>query len=506
MTPLIRGLIYASSAVLAVTATFSVAQAAAPADPALRLATFETTTEAELDPETNLAYGDLDMYLINGDKPLELHVRRPAYDKPVEVRVIRDKADGTKDMVLPRNLVTDLNRLPHFFDLAVSNSKGDVVVEQELPLCLNGADTRMGPDAPGANPYPVACKANPFGLSNLWGMPRKWGLMPFFAEDNNVALPLRLGQYTARLSVAENYREIFGIPAEHAAKTIKLRVVRPAKPADPALSPQERRKLALDGPRGEQPGRVRRPVGPEGVPAGGLLPDLRAVPAWDISTDHGTTADGVPDRDLVKFGSTVWADGDAPLYVQGFRNTNEPLMEAYQYFFDAAGKETGYVRVGGMEWDPRPLHLHWHFQDFAGYKLLNRDGSVAVKSAKEAFCIANTDQVDLLGAHAVARPGNLGLRVNECGGETEMEVSQRMDVGWGDTYGPERPDQEFDITDVANGTYQIQVTANPNGSLHEKTQDNNTSLRTVVLGGRPGARTVSVPPVGQVQVSSETRR
>lgn len=501
MTPFTRGLVYAGIGILATTVTFTASHAAPKAAASsLVLKAFETKTEAVWDDETQLAYTDLDAYLVNGDQPVEFRVRRPAYDKPVEATLSR--GPGTPEVAVPAGMLTDLNRLPKFFDLTVTDSRGGTVVQRQVPLCLNGADTRLGPDGPPANPYPEACKANPFGLSNLWGMPRRWALMPFLREENELALPLRRGaRYDVALSVTEPYRELLGIADADAALRVAMEVVEPDDSADPTknLTPLQKRKLKLDGPPGEQPGTVRRPTGPQRVPSNRrLLPDMRALPAWDLSTTHGTTADGVPDRDMIKFGSTVWIDGDAPLHVQGFREDTKPLMKAYQYFLDSAGNEVGYVEVGGMEWDPRPLHLHWHFQDFAGYRLLHPDGSPALQGTKEAFCIANTDQVDMLGAHAVHRPGNLGLRVDECGGEFEMEVQQRLDVGWGDTYGPERPDQEFDITDLPNGTYQLEIRANPNGNLHEKDVTNNASLRTVTVGGRKGARTVSVPPVGMI--------
>ena len=70
-----------------------------------------------------------------------------------------------------------------------------------------------------------------------------------------------------------------------------------------------------------------------------------------------------------------------------------------------------------------------------------------------------------------------------------------LDVGSGDTYTQYRPGQSFDITDLPNGTYHIQVIANPANRLQETDLKNNVSLRKVVLGGTPGARTVSVPPV-----------
>ncbi|HEV3069450.1 MAG TPA: hypothetical protein VGY50_16465, partial [Streptosporangiaceae bacterium] len=53
--------------------------------------------------------------------------------------------------------------------------------------------------------------------------------------------------------------------------------------------------------------------------------------------------------------------------------------------------------------------------------------------------------------------------------------------------------QNFDITHVPNGTYYIEVIANPEKVLHETTTGNDVSLRKVILGGTPGHRTVKVP-------------
>jgi len=68
-----------------------------------------------------------------------------------------------------------------------------------------------------------------------------------------------------------------------------------------------------------------------------------------------------------------------------------------------------------------------------------------------------------------------------------------LDVGSGDTYTQDLPGQSFDITGLPNGTYYIQVLANPEKRLKETDLSNNSALRKVVLGGKPGARTVTVP-------------
>jgi hypothetical protein len=223
--------------------------------------------------------------------------------------------------------------------------------------------------------------------------------------------------------------------------------------------------------------------------AAGPRPDLRSLPAWWINLSDE------PDDDLdyLAFDATVWNAGTSPLVVDGFRRAGTGLMDAYQYFFDAAGKQVGYTPAGTMEWDPRDGHNHWHFTDFAQYRLLDEQKRVAVGSGKEAFCLANTDAVDYTLPYAKWRPTNTDLGTS-CGLRGSLAVRQVLDVGNGDTYAQYLPGQSFDITDLPNGIYYIEVAANPEGKLQESDTSNNVSHRKVVLGGVPGARTLVVPP------------
>jgi hypothetical protein len=70
-----------------------------------------------------------------------------------------------------------------------------------------------------------------------------------------------------------------------------------------------------------------------------------------------------------------------------------------------------------------------------------------------------------------------------------------MPIGWGDTYEQFLPGQAFNITNLPNGTYYIEVIANPQKVLHETNYRNDVSLRKIILGGTPGHRTVKVPSV-----------
>jgi hypothetical protein len=167
-------------------------------------------------------------------------------------------------------------------------------------------------------------------------------------------------------------------------------------------------------------------------------------------------------------------------------------MKAYQYFW-SGGKIIGRIRAGTMGFDGKQGHNHWHFEQFAKYELLTSAKSVAVRSHKVGFCIAPSDAVDLLLPHAVWQPFSVGLQ-GQCGSPTALWVAEEMPVGWGDTYIQSIAGQNFNITGVPNGTYYIEVIANPEKVLHETTSSNDVSLRKVILGGTPGHRTVKVPP------------
>lgn len=279
----------------------------------------------------------------------------------------------------------------------------------------------------------------------------------------------------------------------------------PLTPAPPALpwALKKKQQAALSPQVGDTGGQTdgsrqapaltplsKRPAGKPSVPAV-PKPDLRSLPAYGIVVSDGDK--DIPGKDHLAFSANVWNAGPAQLVVDGFRSPGKATMDAYQYFYDAKGKQVGYTPTGTMEWDPRPGHMHWHFTDFASYRLLKADRKEAVRSGKEAFCLANTDAVDYTVKNANWHPNNTDL-ATACGEENSISVREVLDVGSGDTYTQDLPGQSFDITDVPNGTYYIQVLANPEKRLKETDLGNNSALRKIVLGGKPGKRTVTVPP------------
>ena len=87
--------------------------------------------------------------------------------------------------------------------------------------------------------------------------------------------------------------------------------------------------------------------------------------------------------------------------------------------------------------------------------------------------------------------------VQEAG--SDWRTLRVLDVGSGDTYSQARPGQSFEVTDLPNGVYYIQVKANPANKLSELSTANNSSLRRIVLGGSKAQRTLYVPAVNGIK-------
>jgi len=425
---------------------------------------------------------DPGIWLASLGSALQFDVQRASYTKPVTIaQIIYPPSGGIVRRPLPATLLDGWNGLRGFIKMTVRNSSGKIVAAPLLTLCPNTYDPeRASPDSPATSPYPQVCGQDPFPRSMVWGIAKGWATDPAEFYPNSPLgagpfLQLPLGKYQVTETVTPTYVRLFHIPAPGTTQTVDVTVVK---------------GRGCCGRAPERPGHAgfaelpRAPSLPD--PPKSALPDLVPLPAWGIFTAH--TRSGT---DLLSFGATVWIGGNGPLDVQGFRSDGSPIMKAYQYFWKN-GRVIGRAPAGTMGFDSKKGHNHWHFEQFARYTLLNANKSVAVPSHKVGFCIGASDPVDLLAAHAVWQPPVIGLS-GQCGSPTALWVRETLPVGWGDTYTQVVAGQAFDITHVRNGTYYIEVTANPERVLHETTTANDISYRKVILGGTPGNRSVKVP-------------
>ena len=494
-----------------------VANAAADLPPlALTQATTNVVAERYVWEDETYLFFDLGVNVIAGKDPFEIRASRKSYADPIVAKQVVLKNGKKTEVTLPAGMVTGWNGLKDFTTVSIKNAAGTEVANYKTDFCPNDySSTRTRRDAPADNPYPQGCSYNPFTLGSVWGIQAGWNAVTDSLPSTG-DFDLADGDYTATVTLNKTYQDYFKIAAGGASLTanVKVETVDEGKNAGAAVKAKvkatragadtaqaaalaEHDEHAAQGdpnsqisaykPEFRPPAKKPKAVRIAAIPKG-PRPDLRSLPAWGITLEQG---DG---KAYVSFGATVWNGGTSPLLVDGFRQTGTDLMDAYQYFFDAKGKEVGSVAAGTMEWDPRDGHRHWHFTDFAQYNLLSSDQKQTVRSGKEAFCLVNTDAVDYTIPNSKWRPSNTDLS-SSCGQNTAVAVREVLDIGNGDTYTQSLPGQSFEVTDLPNGTYYIEVKANPANKLTELSTANNTALREIKLGGTPTARTLEVPSV-----------
>jgi hypothetical protein len=425
---------------------------------------------------------DPGMWLAALGSPLEFDVQRASYTKPVTLtQIIHPPYGGEVKRPLPSGLLDHWFGLSRFATLTMKNSAGKVVISRDVSFCPNSFDpARVNPASPPSTPYPMQCGSNPFTVSQPWGVQKGWAAEPVQFIGGKIPL----GVYHVTETINPEYTRLFNIPASDATGTVKVTVVKQPKCCpQPGCCGRSARHPSHRARQGQRPPAVPTLKNPPAA----ALPDLVALPAWEVTVRHQKHGN----LDLLSFAASVWIGGNSQLDVEGFRSNASPIMKAYQYFWQN-GHVIGRARAGTMGFDGKKGHDHWHFEQFARYTLLNSHKSLVVASHKVGFCIAPVDPINLLIPHAVWNPGFTGF-FGQCGSPSAMWVTEQLPIGWDDTYQQSIAGQAFDITHVPNGTYYIEVTANPEKVLYETTTSNDVSFRKVILGGTPGHRTVKVP-------------
>ncbi len=355
-----------------------------------------------------LVFLDPGIWVASLGSPLEFDVQRVTYLQPVTItQVIHLPGGGTRITALPRSLLDGFNGFRDFVRLTVKNSKGTVVARERAGFCPDTFNPeRTSPDSPATSPYPQFCAAfDPFQKANVWGIARGWAVDPFGGFGfGGPGLRLALGTYRVTMSINRPYTGLLHVSPADATASVTVRVVK----ATGCCGPAQHRGRAPGGPLPSLPGNVPNLANPPRA----ALPDLVPLPSWGIRTAH------VGHQDFLNFGATVWVGGAGPLDVEGFRVHGSPVMQAYQYFW-RNGHIIGRTRAGTMGFESGAGENHWHFQQFAQYRLLTSAKAVAVRSKKVGFCIAPSDAVDMLLPHAVWQPSQVGF-FGACGSPTSL--------------------------------------------------------------------------------------
>lgn len=518
--------------------------------------TTDTTTARMAATEPGLRFApaakEVQAYTFDGYVYFDSGVWMAAYGQGYEFQASREKVSDpvtlTKTVIrgdertttkAPARIVDGMNGLKKGLTVQITDAKGNVLYKQSRTLCLGGYERQRVEPTGNTEPiYPSWCGGNWFTKSTVFGLEQGW------ATQLDTYFEVKTARTNLRMTVTVNDRvaNFLGMPADSRSVSQRVKVVDECQMVDCGEvgemllgqpdegfstlaegepTPQELRRQthtsgahggsgdssepthrtnlftvqdgqehATDHPALGQPGSTPSTKTPDED----TLPDLVSVPAWQI----GTERDGNTDR--LTFNAHEWNAGPAPLVVEGYRRGAGEVMDAYQFFYKD-GKEVGSAKTGTMKYHDAPEHDHWHFLDFASYELVKPDGSLVTTSGKQSWCLAPTDPVDLSVPGATWRPDAIGLD-STCGDRSALWLREVLPAGWGDTYSQYQT-QAFSLTGVPNGTYQIKITVNPKGSLHERTDSNNVSYRTVVLGGKAGKRTVTVPPYEGIDTETE---
>jgi hypothetical protein len=416
---------------------------------------------------------------VGGD--FQLRVWRDDYDSPIEVAQV-DRATDEITRALPPESLDGWNGLIDFMEVTFRDAQGTVAASDSFTFCPNGWDRqRINDHGVPASAYPFSCGSYfPFVKGMVWGIDDHWATgalsSSFDSDFGSPVVRVPAGTYTATFGISPTYQELFGVTPGDATVEIQITVVQAERRRFHHL--QQRETTSHDTSAGGVPDITSPPAA--------TLPDLVALPAWSLSTFHRR------EKDLLGFASTLWNAGPAPFVVEGFRRSGEDVMDAYQYFYDG-DEVVGRAPIGTMEYDVRRGHNHWHFEQFASFSLLDHTKANVVKSTKQSFCIVPTDAVDLTVEGADWDPWAVGFGT-VCGGERAIWVREMLEPGWGDTYYQQMAGQSFNITNVPNGWYYVEVRVNTNSAILQTTTENDVEHRLIYLGGKPGARRVITAP------------
>jgi hypothetical protein len=113
-----------------------------------------------------------------------------------------------------------------------------------------------------------------------------------------------------------------------------------------------------------------------------------------------------------------------------------------------------------FEWSP--CHGHHHVKSYAKYELRDASGTVVV-GRKQSFCLHDVQAIE-----PVTGAGY------DCG-------FQGISAGWADVYNRNIPCQWIDATDLAPGTYTLNVEVNAARVLEESDVTNNSFSIDVTL-------------------------
>jgi hypothetical protein len=244
----------------------------------------------------------------------------------------------------------------------------------------------------------------------------------------------------ARVAASRTRRGLLGLLAGAAGGVAGLLGLVQAEPGERKRKRQRRRQR-------------RRPRRRKSVDKA-LYPELRTLPPRELRFAE------VNGMHVLRFTNTVWNAGEGRLELQAPTSLiGGELGQLYQNLYDApvGGKRVGRRQVNGTIFY-HENHAHYHFAEFAEYRLLQQDemgdyGEIG-HGSKTSFCIVDSTPVQ----------GSLSRTYLTC--ERER---QGLTPGWGDVYVSSLDEQWVVLGDepLPAGEYALRSIADPKNLLAE---------------------------------------
>jgi len=123
-----------------------------------------------------------------------------------------------------------------------------------------------------------------------------------------------------------------------------------------------------------------------------------------------------------------------------------------------------------------PAHDHWHFEEFARYRLVKpKTKRIVASSEKVSFCVRDSIRF------GPTMPGSpFPAHYGTC---TQDSVTG-LSIGWADYYGSTLPGQELDVRGLPDGRYCLRNEADPADRLRESDDGNNGRSTLLRIKGK----------------------
>jgi len=217
-------------------------------------------------------------------------------------------------------------------------------------------------------------------------------------------------------------------------------------------------------------------VGPAATPAfashstAARLPDLVMLPPGDFRIEQKGRG-----KRWLRFSTVIVNVGPGAFQVYGYpaQTSNGDPYGVVQQVEEADGTFSNHPTDATIFWSGDG-HNHYHVRDLQEMTLQNLNAVVLARGAKRGFCF--WDNYDYEATSGVYYHPSTTDACELTGGGT---IPMGLSVGWGDRYPYNIAFQYIDISQLGNGDYLVEVTADPaltpGGLFVEADELNNTA-------------------------------